>query len=168
MAVHLTETDVSKIKDFFLLVSGNDVEEPLSISTGILSQALHFADVHLAAEDVKELLLELDPDENGTMHFTDLENLSSHLEEPEKPGSENEETQEVLDAFRVLDKDCSGCIPTDVLRDVMANVECVTREEIDDIIAEADNGDGQIHYDDFVKTMTERSLGSSLSLNQEQ
>ncbi|CAH9145790.1 unnamed protein product [Cuscuta epithymum] len=63
--------------------------------------------------------------------------------------------EELEEAFKVLDKDQNGYISSTGLRHVMRNLgEKLSEEEVEQMIKEADlDGDGQVNYDDFVKTM---------------
>ncbi|CAH9104975.1 unnamed protein product [Cuscuta europaea] len=63
--------------------------------------------------------------------------------------------EELAEAFKVLDKDQNGYISSTGLRHVMRNLgEKLSEEEVEQMIKEADlDGDGQVNYDDFVKTM---------------
>ena len=56
--------------------------------------------------------------------------------------------QELLEAFKVFDKDGDGFISADELRIVMTSLgEKLTDQEVDDMLNEADtNGDGKIDY----------------------
>ena len=62
--------------------------------------------------------------------------------------------QELKEAFAVFDKDGSGTITSDELKEVMkAMGENLTEEEIDQMIREADiDGDGEINYEGKVLT----------------
>lgn len=57
--------------------------------------------------------------------------------------------QEMLDSFKVFDKDCNGKISAGELRQFMTNIGAkFTDEEVDMMIREADvDGDGQINYE---------------------
>lgn len=68
----------------------------------------------------------------------------------------NEETEnDLVEAFKVFDKDQDGSITQDELRSVMANLgQKLTSQELDEMIKEADtDGDGKINYKEFVKMM---------------
>ena len=63
--------------------------------------------------------------------------------------------QELINAFKVFDRDGNGNISTQELKYVMSNVgETMTDEEIDMMIQEADGDrDGQINYHEFISMM---------------
>ena len=77
--------------------------------------------------------------------------LTSLFGEPTAADSE----EEIVEAFKVFDKDGNGFISAAELRHVMTNLgEKLTDEEVDEMIREADiDGDGQINYEEFVKMM---------------
>ena len=66
--------------------------------------------------------------------------------------------EEILEAFKVFDKDGNGFISAAELRHVMTNLgEKLTEEEVEEMIKEADfDGDGQVNYDEFVKMMIQK------------
>ena len=63
--------------------------------------------------------------------------------------------EEIIEAFKVFDKDGNGFISAAELRHIMTNLgEKLTDEEADEMIREADvDGDGMINYVEFVKMM---------------
>lgn len=63
--------------------------------------------------------------------------------------------EEILEAFRVFDRDNKGYISSSELIHVMSNLgEKLTDEEMDEMIKEADfDDDGKINYDDFCRKM---------------
>merc|ERR1712151_427786 len=63
--------------------------------------------------------------------------------------------EELIEAFKVFDRDGNGFISAAELRHVMTNLgEKLTDEEVDEMTREADvDGDGQINYEEFVKMM---------------
>ena len=66
--------------------------------------------------------------------------------------------EELIEAFKVFDRDGNGLISAAELRHVMTNLgEKLTDEEVDEMIREADiDGDGHINYEEFVRMMMAR------------
>ena len=69
------------------------------------------------------------------------------------------EEEEILDTFKVFDKDGNGFISPAELYHVMRNLgENLSDSEINDMISEADiDKDGNIDYQEFVGMMRSRS-----------
>mmetsp|Transcript_129423 Transcript_129423/g.307073 ORF Transcript_129423/g.307073 Transcript_129423/m.307073 type:complete len:151 (-) Transcript_129423:166-618(-) len=68
---------------------------------------------------------------------------------------ETDTEEELIEAFKVFDRDRDGFISGKELRQSMTNLgERLTDTEVDEMIREADmDGDGLINYDEFVKMM---------------
>lgn len=57
-------------------------------------------------------------------------------------------------AFKMFDKDNSGALSPDEIKEVLCFNSSVDPEEVDKIIAEFDeNGDGEIQFDEFCNMM---------------
>jgi calmodulin len=84
---------------------------------------------------------------NGTIDFPEFLTLMA------RKMKDTDSEEEILEAFKVFDKDGNGFISAAELRHVMTNLgEKLTDEEVDEMIREADiDGDGQINYEEFVK-----------------
>jgi len=82
------------------------------------------------------------------------------LPRPAPPRPAISRQEEILEAFKVFDKDGNGFISAAELRHIMTNLgEKLTDEEVDEMIREADiDGDGQINYEEFVKMMMSKEL----------
>lgn len=65
------------------------------------------------------------------------------------------EEKEMLEAFKVFDKDGDGYIDTTELHDIMDTLgQKLSEEEINEMVKEADtDGDGKINYEEFVRLM---------------
>lgn len=94
-------------------------------------------------------LLQIDADGNGTIDFPEFLIMMA------RKMKDTDSEEEILEAFKVFDKDGNGFISAAELRHIMTNLgEKLTDEEVDEMIREADiDGDGQINYEEFVKMM---------------
>merc|ERR1719188_2394336 len=88
-------------------------------------------------------------DDFGRIDFVEFLSLMS------RKMKDTDTEEELIEAFKVFDRDCDGFISAAELRHVMTNLgEKLTDEEVDEMIREADvDGDGQINYEEFVKMM---------------
>ena len=95
------------------------------------------------------MINDVDANGNGTVDFPEF--LTLMVNKMKDTDSE----EEILEAFKVYDKDGNGFISKAELIHVMANLgEKLSDGEIDEMIREADvNGDGQINYEEFVQMM---------------
>eukprot|EP00434_Breviolum_minutum_P036116 symbB.v1.2.031988.t1/scaffold3776.1/size50502/3 len=68
---------------------------------------------------------------------------------------ETDTEEELIEAFKVFDRDRDGFISGGELRASMTNLgERLNDAEVDEMIKEADlDGDGLINYDEFVRMM---------------
>ncbi|KAL7081157.1 hypothetical protein ACP275_14G021700 [Erythranthe tilingii] len=100
-------------------------------------------------KELRDIINEIDSNRNGTIEFDEfLNHMAKNLK---KIDADNE----LKEAFKVFDKDQNGYISANELRQTMINLgEKLTVEEVEQMVREADlNGDGQISFDEFVKTM---------------
>ena len=88
-------------------------------------------------------------DGNGNIDFPEFLTMMA------RKMKDSDSEEEILEAFKVFDKDGNGFISAAELRHIMTNLgEKLTDEEVDEMIREADiDGDGQINYEEFVKMM---------------
>ena len=95
------------------------------------------------------MINEVDVDGNGTIDFPEFLSLMA------RKMKDTDTEEELIDAFKVFDRDGNGLISAAELRHVMTNLgEKLTDEEVDEMIKEADiDGDGHINYEEFVKMM---------------
>ena len=95
------------------------------------------------------MIKQVDLDGNGTIDFKEFLGLMV------RKMKDTDTEEELLEAFKVFDRDTNGFITSHELRHVMTSLgESLTPEEIEEMVKEADvDGDGQINYDEFVKMM---------------
>ena len=109
-------------------------------------QAVGGANVHTA------------PQTSSAIGKSDAREYATMMDERQPPKEDSEE--EILEAFRIFDKDGNGFISAAELRHVLTNLgESITEEEVDEMISEADvDGDGQINYEEYVRNMMKAML----------
>jgi calmodulin len=103
------------------------------------------------------MINEVDADGNGTIDFPEFLTLMA------RKMKDSDTEEELIEAFKVFDRDGNGLISAAELRHVMTNLgEKLTDEEVnlyfyikvDEMIREADiDGDGHINYEEFVRMM---------------
>ncbi|KAL9538698.1 hypothetical protein MBANPS3_010735 [Mucor bainieri] len=146
MSDQLNEQQISEYRESFALFDKNgdgaiDVEE--------LGQVMRSLNQEPTNEELKDMINDVDSDNNGRIDFNEFLTIMSRMKG-------NDETEnDLLEAFKVFDKDQDGSITQDELRSVMSNLgQKLTSQELDEMIKEADtDGDGKINYKEFVKMM---------------
>ena len=146
MSEKLTEQQIEDYKQAFSTFDSNGDG---SISAQELEDVMKKLGLNPTKEEVKDMLNELDVDQNGSIDFTEFVTLMAK----QSQGKESEE--ELLEAFKVFDKDGNGNISALELKQVMHNLgENLSDADIEEMIREADlDGDGEINYNEFVKMM---------------
>ena len=93
---------------------------------------------------------EVDADGNGTIDKDEF------LQMMARKIKEKDSEEELIMAFRVFDIESNGYITVGQLRQILSNIcdfeESITEDEVEELITEVDE-EGQINYEEFVKTM---------------
>ncbi|RUS81187.1 hypothetical protein EGW08_011052 [Elysia chlorotica] len=99
--------------------------------------------------EIKELVKQFE-EKNNMIDFGDFLALMATVM------VKRESSDELLEAFKVFDRDGNGFISAAELRHVMMNLgEKLSEEDVDEMIREADvAGTGQVDYTEFVKMIT--------------
>ena len=86
-------------------------------------------------------------DGNGNIDFKEFLGLMA------RKMRDTDTEEELIEAFKVFDRDGNGLISAQELKHVMISLgEKITDEEVDEMIKEADiDGDGYINYEEFVR-----------------
>ncbi|GAB0497375.1 hypothetical protein I4F81_002976 [Pyropia yezoensis] len=142
----LSEETIREFKEAFALFDKDGDGTITSTELGAVMRSLGQQPTEAA---LKQMISEVDADGSGTIDFAEFLTLMSR-----KMKSADSQA-EILEAFKVFDKDGSGKISADELRQVMNNLgEKLSDEEVSEMIREADtNGDGEIDVKEFVKMM---------------
>ena len=100
--------------------------------------------------ELQEMFNEVDADGNGTIDKDEF------LQMMARKIKEKDSEEELIMAFRVFDIESNGYITVGQLRQILSNIcdfeESITEDEVEELITEVDE-EGQINYEEFVKTM---------------
>ncbi|WCJ35991.1 calcium-dependent protein kinase 1 [Euphorbia peplus] len=145
IAEHLLAEEVEVIRDMFTLM---DTDNDGKITYEELRAGLRKVGSQLAEPEIKMLMEVADVDGNGTLNYGEFVAVTIHLQK-----MENEE--HFRRAFMFFDKDGSGYIEIDELREALADEYGETDNDVlHDILREVDtNKDGCISYEEFVTMM---------------
>ena len=114
-----------------------------------LANILKAIDINASDEEIKDIIAEMDLEGNGEINF---ENFVSIVKRREKD-VDNEE--EVLNAFKLFDKEGNGLININELKHIMLTVgNNISETELNDLLKEADtDNDGYINYEEFIRSL---------------
>lgn len=144
MADQLTEKQSASIKEAFSLF---DKDGDGFITTTDLGTVMRSLGQNPTQAEIQDMINDASSGRTGNkIDFPEFLTLMAR-----KLKDEDSE-EEILEAFRVFDRDGNGFISTAELRHVMTSIgEKLTEDEVNRMIKEADaDGDGQINYNEFV------------------
>ena len=146
MTDSLPEDKITECREVFDLF---DKDKDGSITTKELGDVMRALGANPTNTELQEMISEVDKDNSGKIEFNEF--LDLFARKMKDPDTE----EDLIEAFKIFDKDGSGNISASELRHVMTTLgEKLTEEEADEMIREADtNGDGYIDYVEFVKIM---------------
>ncbi|KAA8540913.1 hypothetical protein F0562_024949 [Nyssa sinensis] len=145
IAEHLSVDEVEVIRDMFTLM---DTDNDGKVTYEELRAGLRKVGSQLAEPEIKLLMDVADVDGNGTLDYGEFVAVTIHLQR-----LENDE--HFRKAFNFFDKDGSGYIELDELREALADESGETDADVlNEIMREVDTDkDGQISYEEFVVMM---------------
>lgn len=99
--------------------------------------------------ELTDMINEVDSDGNGSIDFPEFLTLQA------RSMKDTDSEEDILEAFRVFDKDGNGFIDTSMLKHIMTNLgEKLDDDEIDEMVREADmDGNNRVDYEQFVNTI---------------
>ena len=109
--VQLTEEQITEFREAFLLFDSKDGDG--TIATKDLGTVMRCLGQNPTESELKDMVNEVDPDDTGKLDFpTFLSLMASKV-------NEEDTEQELLEAFRVFDRDGTGFIDAAELRKIM-------------------------------------------------
>ncbi|XP_002120738.1 troponin C, body wall muscle isoform X2 [Ciona intestinalis] len=127
-----------------------------TISTKELSKLMKMLGQNPTAEDLREMIAEVDIDGSGTIDFEEFCLMMYRQMQAEEEAKIPERGEkELSEAFRMFDLNGDGFIDWDELKMAMEGTgESIEKWEVDDMMNDGDkNQDGMLDYEEFLNMM---------------
>mmetsp|Transcript_27612 Transcript_27612/g.70337 ORF Transcript_27612/g.70337 Transcript_27612/m.70337 type:complete len:154 (-) Transcript_27612:793-1254(-) len=148
--VEITPEQMVKIKETFKLFDrdGDDM-----ITTKELGTVMRALGQNPTESELQDMLNEVDPNGHGQLEMREFIGLMR-----KRLGKSRDTAAELLEAFKIFDKDGNGTLPSTELRHIMLQLgEKLSEAELDAMMKEADkNNDGFVNYAEFIQLMLSR------------
>uniref|UniRef100_A0A2P2HVT9 Troponin C-like n=1 Tax=Hirondellea gigas TaxID=1518452 RepID=A0A2P2HVT9_9CRUS len=129
-----------------------DTEHSGCITVETVSTILRMMGLKVTEKALAEIVDEVDEDGSGELEFEEFCILSAKflIEEDEETLKE-----ELKEAFRIYDKEGNGYITTQVLKEILKELDSrLSEEDIEGIVDEVDeDGSGTLDFDEFMNMM---------------
>lgn len=145
---YLSEDQIEEFKKAFkhFDVNGDGV-----ISISELANAMKELGHNPTEIELQEMVQEVDSNKDNCLDFDEFVRMMV------KTIYDTETEDRTVEAFRLFDKEGSGVIRKSELRHLMLNLgEPMKEEEVDSLLALAEDEDGLIDYSEFVKSIFSR------------
>ncbi|KAI5068048.1 hypothetical protein GOP47_0017043 [Adiantum capillus-veneris] len=144
IADRLSDEEITGLKEMF---KSMDTDGSGTLTYEELKAGLAKQGAKLTEYEVRQLMEAADVDGNGSIDYTEFITATMHMNKVDKE-------EHLFSAFQYFDKDRSGFITRDELRDALTKHNMGDAMTISEIIAEVDSDqDGRINYDEFVAMM---------------
>ena len=143
---YITDEQKKELQDVF---DQFDKDKDGKISAKELENAMQSMGQTPTGEEINEMMREVDLNQDGKIDFDEFMSLMI------KSSPDTQTEEEVINAFRVFDKEGNGLISSAELKHIMMNIgDKMTEKEADEMVNEADiDEDGMINYEEFVRMM---------------
>nr|AGJ83805.1 calcium-dependent protein kinase 1a [Vitis amurensis] len=144
IAENLSEEDIKGLKQMF---NNMDTDRSGTITFEELKTGLSRLGSKLSELEIKQLMDAVDVDRNGTLDYTEFITATMQRHRLEKE-------ENLFKAFQFFDKDSSGFITREELKQAMTQYGMGDEATIDEVIDDVDTDkDGRINYEEFVAMM---------------
>ena len=125
-----------------------DVDKKGYIEVEMIGIILDMLGTQLVGEELDNIISEIDEDGNGEVNFEEFANMAARFLVEEDEDTEAVQT-ELKGAFRLYDREGNGFITTEVLREILRELdEKLTEDDLDNMIEEIDtDGSGTVDWD---------------------
>lgn len=143
MSEHFTDEQLEEYKETFSLF---DKEGDGSITLKELGTVLRALGQHPTEADLQDLVSSLEVEGHTAIEFPEFLSILAKIIKDTDPETE------LMEAFKIFDKENTGNISNAELRKIMTTYgEVLNDEEVEEMIREADtDGDGMIDYTEFI------------------
>ncbi|XP_057794903.1 calcium-dependent protein kinase 29 [Salvia miltiorrhiza] len=158
IAESMSEEDIKGLKQMF---DNIDTDGSGTITYEELRTGLTKLGSKLNEAELQQLMEAADVDKNGTIDYVEFITATMHRHRLEKE-------ENLYKAFKYFDKDDSGFITRDELRQAMTQYGMGDEATIDEVLDDVDTDkDGKINYDEFVAMMKKGTVDSPQQLKME-
>jgi calmodulin len=142
---NLTEFQLQEFRNSFQIFD-KDLDGVITIhELGIAMRAMGHNPTQI---ELQEMIEEVDNDKDGAINFEEFVNMML------KTITDVEIEEKTIEAFKVFDRDSSGVIRASELKSIMMKLgDPIDEDEADDLIKLAQQEDGLIDYQKFVKSI---------------
>ena len=143
----MDEIPTQKIEEFKKEFDLIDRTGKGSISADDLKRVMTAVGEAVTDEDIKNMIEEADLNTDGVVDFPEFAKMMQQRRK-----------QNALAEFQIFDKDGSGTVSAQELKEVLKKFDVdISDETLDGMIKEADtDGDGSINYAEFMKIMSNK------------
>ncbi|KAL6942114.1 Calmodulin [Hanseniaspora vineae] len=145
-ANNLTEEQIAEFREAFTLF---DKDKNGSISSSELATVMRSLGLSPSEAEVADLMNEIDINGNHAIEFGEFLALMS------RQLKSKDSEQELLEAFKVFDKNGDGLISAAELKHVLTSIgEKLTDAEVDEMLNEVSDGNGEINIQQFASLLS--------------
>ena len=150
-------------KEFQDIFDQYDKDKDGKISGRELANVMFSMGLSPTDDEINAMIKEVDLNNDGKIDLDEFITLMTKT----TPDTQTED--EVINAFRVFDKQGNGLIPSDELKHIMMTIgDKMTEEEATEMINEADiDEDGMINYEKFVSINSRNNSNADNEMGQE-
>ena len=143
----LTKEKETKLKETFFLI---DQDKDNFIDTNEVGTTLRALGIYLTEEEILLINKEADPNEIGKISYEDFKKI--YIEKLKT----NKTEKDLIKAFEFFDKNKTGIVNlNDLKHGLIVLGDCLSEDEIDFLIKELADDDGNINYYELAKNIYE-------------